>query len=194
MPNQGKRWEPSSEVFEKFLSVLHADRDQAGVEYELLRVRLLTYFERRACPVADWLADEVLNRLMRRLAEGEQILEPARYAYGIAKWIWVEYQKKAQREASSLDDLPPIPVEWLSDWMEQDDAQHWQKRLYDCLNELPEKDRALLVQYLCQEDLKNKEARKELADALQLSALALRLRVHRLKARLAECFKSQHKS
>ena len=194
MPKQGKRWEPSSETFEKLLSLLHADRDQAGTEYELLRVRLITYFERRACPVADWLTDEVLNRLMRRLEEGEHILEPMHYAYGIAKWIWVEYQKKSQREASSLDELPPIPVEWLGEWMEQTDAQQWQARLYDCLNELPEEDRYLLLQYLCQEEMKNKEARKALADAMQLSALALRLRVHRFKARLAECLKSRHKS
>ena len=189
MPNQGNRWEPSPETFEMLLSLLHANRDQAGEEYELLRWRLMTYFEHRDCAAADELADEVLNRLMRRLEEGEDIEEPIRYSYGIAKWVAVEYQKKSQRDGGSIEDLPPIPVEPTV----LTDLQISQPHLNACLQELPEADRYLIVQYLCQEEMKNKEARKVLADSLQLTQLALRLRVHRLKVRLKTCLQSRLK-
>lgn len=189
MPNQKNRWEPSPAAFEKLLSLLHADREKAGEEYEVLRWRLVTYFEHRCLTQAVDLADEVLNRLMRRLEEGESIDDPLRYGYGIAKWVVLEEQKKSVRDGGSVDDLPPIPVEPER----QEDAPYSPAILQPCLQELSETDRHLLLQYLCQEDLKNKEARKALADSLQLSQLALRLRVHRIKARLAACLRSRLK-
>jgi hypothetical protein len=187
MSKERKRWEPSQEDFDKLLSSLHPDREQAGIEYQALRLRLTTYFEQRNCAEADWLADVVINRVIKRLAEGETIHELIRYSYGVAKWVLVEHKKKTLRYGGSLEDLPPIPVEPV----DLTKAEFSSAQLNYCLQQLPENDRVLLLQYLCQDEMKNKQARKKLADSLAVSPLALRLRVYRLKARVAECLTSR---
>src|SRR5262245_41567772 len=57
------------ETFDKLLIRLNPDRERAGEEYELLRLKLLTYFRSRAYLRAEDLADETLNRLAKKIAE-----------------------------------------------------------------------------------------------------------------------------
>jgi hypothetical protein len=55
------------EAFAGFLSLLSSDPDLAGEEYEELRRQLIKFFEWRGSFCADQLADETLNRVVRKI-------------------------------------------------------------------------------------------------------------------------------
>src|SRR5262249_38711382 len=87
-------------AFERLLAVLDSDREKAGERYELLRLRLTRFFEwRRAGAPAD-LVDRTIERVTRKLAEGEGIREedPSAYFYGVARNILREHWAENRRE------------------------------------------------------------------------------------------------
>ena len=55
-------------AFEQLLSVLDADRDRAGERYEVIRRKLLKFFEWRGCQRPDELADQTIDRVLEALA------------------------------------------------------------------------------------------------------------------------------
>src|SRR5262245_4973774 len=66
LPVMRKDWELTKEDFDRFLTWLHPDREQAGQKYEEIRRRLVIIFNARRCPEAEDLADETINRVIRR--------------------------------------------------------------------------------------------------------------------------------
>jgi hypothetical protein len=64
-----KDWELTEESFDLFLSWLSEDREVAGRKYEDIRRRLITILECRRCTQPEEIADEALNRFIRRLPE-----------------------------------------------------------------------------------------------------------------------------
>ncbi len=176
--------QPSQETFEKLLIVLSADRDRAGEEYELLRLKLLKYFRSRALLHAEELADETLNRLAKKIDEGEEIRDVLRYSHGLAHYVWMEHLKKPDARPVPYDELPLTPFT-LSDPVirkERDDCCQY------CLQLLPEGDRELITEYWIHGNQKHRDARRELAERLRISLTALRIRVSRIKDKLENCF------
>ena len=102
-PRKGKG-ELTQEAFAKFLEVLADDSLLAGEEYERLRERLIFYFERRNCRHSDELTDETINRVCKRLGEGEQIEKISNYCYTVAGNVWKEYLKGKDLKTESLDE------------------------------------------------------------------------------------------
>ncbi len=80
---------------------LSPDKDQAGQQYENLRRKLIELFGRRGVPVLAQheLADETLDRVGRKLAEGEVIHhpEPMAYVYGVARHVLSEFWRRQNR-------------------------------------------------------------------------------------------------
>ena len=72
---------------ERLLQILSADREQAAASYLLIQGKLIRYFTWNTCPHPESLADEVLDRVARRLEEGEQIEKPANYILGVARRV-----------------------------------------------------------------------------------------------------------
>ena len=68
-----KSQEISPAVFAQFLALLAPEPEQAGEVYEELRQMLTKFFECRGVAFADDLTDEVFNRVMRRVSEGEAL-------------------------------------------------------------------------------------------------------------------------
>ena len=64
--------ELSEDSFNRFLSLLDTDRERAGAEYEILHRKLVRFFEWRECYNGEELADETVNRVARKLAEGHE--------------------------------------------------------------------------------------------------------------------------
>jgi DNA-directed RNA polymerase specialized sigma24 family protein len=77
-------------AFEKLLRGLDPDRSAAGDKYENLRRKLARFFAWEGCEFGEDLADEALNRLARKLDEGEQIGGMERYAFGVARLMLKE--------------------------------------------------------------------------------------------------------
>src|ERR1051325_2008130 len=81
-------------AFDRFLGWLGPDPETAGQKYEVIRGRLITMFRARRCVFAEDLADATFERVARKLTQFtiEYTGDPARYFYGVAKKIYLEYQ------------------------------------------------------------------------------------------------------
>lgn len=175
---------PAGRGFELLLRRLDADRDAAGERYEQLRIALIRIFRWRRCATPEELADEVLTRLGRKLADGEPVEDLFRYAHGVARLVMFEHFKEEQKRDTALRDLasvaPPDPPD-----------EELMSRLETCLQSLAPHARELLVSYYIGDAGEKIENRKRLAAAHGLSLFSLRVRVHRLRERLERCLGSR---
>src|SRR5437870_5362373 len=82
--------------FDGLLLWLDPDRDRAADRYEMLRLRLMMFFEGRGCaPAAGELADRVLDLVARKLSKGAEIhVRPEGYCYGVARRVRLEYGRQ----------------------------------------------------------------------------------------------------
>src|SRR5438105_138531 len=101
-----KQWTLSQSSFDQFLDVLDSNRDRAGQKYEALRTRIVKFFEWRACRFPDDLADETLDRVIKKIDLGEQINDHVNYAYGVARLVYLESYKQQAREQAIVIDIP----------------------------------------------------------------------------------------
>src|ERR1051325_4279811 len=87
------RWELDAESFRALLRKFDEEVDRAAEKYELIRSRLIKFFESRRCNLAVELTDETINRVSRRISEGETIPQQSLsgYFYGVARNVWKEY-------------------------------------------------------------------------------------------------------
>jgi DNA-directed RNA polymerase specialized sigma24 family protein len=172
----------SAGSFAHLLETLHADPDQAAEEYERLRRTLLKFFDWRGVPAPDECADEVFDRLARKL-EDTVVRDVRKYMYGIARLVALERRRGPSFDA--LDDVPELPLVAAPAASEDGD------RLHDCfercLDALPEESRSLLLRYYEGERNAKISNRRRLATMLGLTENALRSRVQRLRDRLEQC-------
>jgi len=177
----------TAEAFETLLSNLAADRATAGDQYELIRLKLVKYFEVRMCSEPDDLADEAIDRVARRLADGETIRSPdlMRYVYGVARNVFLESWKRERRFPATADFTVPQP---LADVSADERTSEWRLVCFrECLDELSDDSRSLLLRYYEHSGHKKIETRAELSASLGVPVNALRIRIHRVKAGLQKC-------
>jgi len=178
------RWTVTRESFERLLLELGSNPGEAGARYEALRRRLIFYFTRRGLDFNEDLADEVLDRLTRRLAEGVAIGSAEAFALGIARHVAQEqFNKSLQTEAASEVFFDNIPAPSATSDMEARIAG-----MERCLQGLPKADAALLESYY----LGNREGnlirdRRSLAQTLGLAPAVIRQRVFFIRRRLRKC-------
>jgi DNA-directed RNA polymerase specialized sigma24 family protein len=168
------------EAFEKLLGLLAADRERAGEQYEALRVKLMRLFEWRGSSAPEERADETLNRVARKLEEGEAVRDVHAFAGGVARLVWLEAVKRERRAREALEQLP----------QREEGTAEPDVRLEcfeSCLHKLPDDSRSLVVEYYRQQKGAKIAARKRLATSLGLQHGALRLRVYRLREQLEKC-------
>jgi DNA-directed RNA polymerase specialized sigma24 family protein len=175
------RWELTPASFDRLLLALHPDRDCAAEEYEKLRFKITKLLEWRGCPSPEEFADRVLDRLARRIEAGEQVEQIYSYCCGIACMLLLlegsrqaEKDRDFERQLSAKTPDPPeiaIPMEIFE----------------RCLAQLPEESRELVLLYYHNDKQAKIDRRRELADRLGMPLNALRLRVHRIRARLQKC-------
>jgi DNA-directed RNA polymerase specialized sigma24 family protein len=173
--------EVTPEAFVRFLGMLSPDPEIAGEKYEELRSKLIKFFEWRGNFYADKLADDTMNRAMRKIDEGEQIENIYALCLGIARYIVMEYRRHPDNRRVEIEELftvaaPSVPQE------EEDDLRLVVLR--ECLRGLPEEDRELIIEYY-QEDKQAKiDSRKALAARLGISINTLFSRARRIRDRL----------
>ncbi len=171
------------EGFDKFLFRLDPDRDTAGRKYEVLRAKLISYFDWRNCPFPEDHADEALTRVIRKIETGEEIRDPSTYVFGIARLLLLEIARSREKERAALNLLPDTQ----SVDTESDEAQDRINCLRQCLAALPERSRVLITEYYQGDGPSKIQKRKELAGRLGLQLNALRIRACRLREKLEEC-------
>lgn len=160
-----------------------------------MRAKLVKFFRCRGGSAPQELADEVMNRLARRVDEGEEIRREtlAEYFYGVAHNVWREFLRHPENAFSSLDALPASehPAENPGQRAELIAAKRESERRLQCLEscteKLPPETRQLIISYYEEEEGAKISNRRRLAEALGLPINALRIRVHRIRAKLEKC-------
>lgn len=187
-----KDWVLTKEAFDHLLASLDADRELAGQKYESVRRKLIEFFEARGSysPASD--VDETINRVARRLDEGEIIQDFNGYFYGVARLLLKENLRARDKEPIALD-LAPSPIVLPHD--EEQAQRHKEGELQLecfelCLSKLSAPHRLLIVEYYREEQGVKIERRKRQAEALNMSLNALRLRACRIRAQLGDCIMS----
>lgn len=176
------------EALDTLLASLDSDRERAGQKYEDVRRRLQKFFTWRGSRRPDELADETIDRVCRRLREGEVIraAEPAAYFYGVARnvlreeWDRERMWKTVEETLSGPVRTPPPP----SDAAVEDRRLECLQR---CLGALPPESRQLVLRYYQEEKGAKIGNRKALAAALGVAMNILRIRMHRIRVRLEAC-------
>jgi DNA-directed RNA polymerase specialized sigma24 family protein len=174
-----KTWELKGESFDKLLALFDADRERAGEQYEALRAKLTRLFEWRGSSAPDEHADETLNRVTRKVEQGEAVRDVHAFAGGVARLVWLEAVKRERRAREALEQMPG---------REGDGNAEARLECFDsCLGKLPGDGRSLVTEYYREEKAAKIEARKKLAASLGIPHGTMRLRVHRLRAQLEKC-------
>lgn len=174
--------------FDKLLTMLDENREQAGTKYELLRARLIKFFEWRNCETPEELTDIVFDRIAKKITEGEQIQNINAYAAATANFVYKESLNNINRRTQSIDETPELEdlIQATNDTENEiDDTQV--NCLRKCLAAFSDENRRLIVAYYDTDERTMIPARKRLADSLAISLNTLRIRVCRLKAKLEEC-------
>lgn len=175
----------TADTFARLLRRLDSDQDVAGEQYEELRRKLIRFFEWRSAPFPEDHADEVFNRLAKRLAENVAVQNVATYCYEIARLVLLETLKSNDSRRASLEDISVPVIPQPSDEATQREARL--QCLDDCLGALPPDGRELIVEYY-QDDKRDRiERRKGLAARLGLQREALANRAQRLRDKLERC-------
>jgi DNA-directed RNA polymerase specialized sigma24 family protein len=164
---------------------------EAALGYERLRSRLTAFFRVRFPAQAEALADEALDRLARRLADGTVIDNLAGYALGIGRLLLLEEASRQQKIRSAAietghdlegqtdpdPDLEPDPILPI---------------LQACLQSQGREAAFFILEYYAADGGANRiERRQRLAETTGVSLNALRNRALRIRLSLEKCVR-QH--
>jgi hypothetical protein len=180
----------SPEDFSRFLALLSPDTEEAGHLYNRLLKRLTGFFNMKGISDPEAGADETINRAASKIGAGAPVPDVDRYCMGIARNIARERRRLLQRETLAfhkfIEDADEFPVEQL-------------ERIYGilkpCFEQLTDEEQQLLLEYCRQiQGRARATIRRELAETRQITMLALRVRVTRLRNRLTDCVQKRSSS
>lgn len=176
-------WTLTEKGFAGFLACLDADPQRAGEKYESVRLTLLKFFDWRGARFPEECADETINRVIRKIEEGETIRDIQTYCHGVARLVFLETLKRAENRRADLEEVDP--QELVAPEPEEEDPR--QACFNHCLGELPQESQQLIMQYYQDEKRAKINNRQSLAERLGLPLNALRSRAQRIRNRLEEC-------
>jgi DNA-directed RNA polymerase specialized sigma24 family protein len=176
-------WTLSEEALARFLLCLDSDSDRAGAKYESLRLMLMKFFDWRGALFPEECADETINRIIRKIDEGETIRDIPTFCYGVARLVFLERLKSPESRRVDFEELSPATLV-APEPEERDERQECFER---CLNELPLESRQLILQYYSNERRAKIDGRRALAQHMSIPLNALRNRAQRIRNRLEGC-------
>ncbi len=186
MTRRGAKWSLDRAALERLLTALDPDRKRAAERYELVRRRLIRFFEGRRCHPAEELADQTIDRVARKVVEGTEIraADPFAYFCAVAWRVLKEGAARRSRERAavehSLAKLPRGPSPETAGRL---------RCLDRCLQCLSPESRRLVLEFYRGERGARILRRKRLAVQLGVTVNALRIRIHRLRADLERCIR-----
>src|SRR5437773_826195 len=97
----------TSAAFHRLLARLDPDPQRAGEKYEALRRRLVAFFEWRGAPWPEEHADETIDRVAKRAAEDEAVINVEAYAVGVARMVLLEALREKAKERTRVGRQDP---------------------------------------------------------------------------------------
>ncbi len=174
--------------FDGLLGLFSANREEAGEKYEQIRQGLVRFFQIKGCADPQSLTDETINRVAAKLHtfDASRNVRPVSYFYGFATNILLEYRRKAAKESVFNDDKIRGGQTTIDE--EPDDRER--TCLEQCLEELPVKEKDLVIEYYSRDRQERIELRQRICGRLQCTAAALYTRVCRIKSTLKNCIET----
>jgi DNA-directed RNA polymerase specialized sigma24 family protein len=167
------RWELTQEALDQLLRALGSEPDAAGRRYELLRRKLIDLLRWHRSENPEELADETLNRLARRMVQGEPVEKIESYALGIARMLLKETARRREQRETALREIQGLRTC-------EAEASEMLEAFERCFEALPDSSRALIARYYGGD-------RAALARELGLTLNAMRARALRIRRRLYQC-------
>jgi RNA polymerase sigma factor (sigma-70 family) len=183
-------WQLNQAEFDSFLAWLHAEREQAAQQYENIRRSLIAMFRSRGLAEAEDLADETINRVIKRVVKTAEpvIVDRAGYFHTVAHNLILQRAKR-KPVAVALDETQPQTAHGQTTRAaaEAEEKERVHACLERCLARFPPAQREMVLSYYQQDKQARIEQRKALAERLGLELSVLRLRVFRARGELASC-------
>jgi DNA-directed RNA polymerase specialized sigma24 family protein len=178
-----EKWTLTADALDKLLVSLNSDRDHAAQIYEEIRAQLIRIFIWRGCPYPEDSADETINRVAHKLADGEHLDDPPTYLFGVARMLVKEIHRKQQIEREALQKLSQT-----TNFLSQSETTELRiSCLERCLGEQPETAIDMILAYYQGAKRVKIDNRKLLAKRLKVSLNTLRMQALRLRDKLESC-------
>ena len=177
------KWVLDGDAFHRLLASLDPDPARAALKYEVLRKKLVMLFLGRGSREAEDNADETLDRVSRRIAEGEVLDDVTRFAHGVARRVHSECLRRERRQRRARQALVAAPRPAPSPV----DSEPGIECIRLCIDRLPSADRTLIVEYYDESGRALQAQRRESAARLGISPSTLRLRAFRIRRSLEDC-------
>jgi len=178
-----RKWALTQEAWDGLLASLGEDREQAGKKYIEIRSNLTRFFEWRGCPFPEDHADETINRVAKRIAEGEEIRNASSYCIGVARMLLLEINKERAKEQQAMGEMAGSQA-FDSD---ESSGEAQIDCLRSCLQVLPPENRDLIIEYYQGEKGAKIQNRKRLTERFGVPVNTLRMRALRLREKLQGC-------
>jgi DNA-directed RNA polymerase specialized sigma24 family protein len=175
-----RKWTLTQNAFDELLHKLDSDRDRAGNIYQETRDNLIRFFAWRGCPFPEDHADETINRVAKRVSEGEEVRELTKYFFGVARLLFLEIQKERTRALHAFANLPQADDGFDSNETRLD-------CLKQCLESISADQRDLIIAYYQGEKSRKIHNRQRLSERLRIPINTLRMRALRLRDQLEAC-------
>ena len=178
---------PTKELFEGLMAWLGSTTEDPGRKYETIRQSLVKLFVWNGCWDAEDMADETIDRVMRRVPEIaiDYLGDPALYFYGVARNMLKE--RRRQRTISSESQSLELRMTTGSQQSDDDEINRKFECLEECLGKLPADNRELILDYYQEEKRAKIDFRRQLAKRMGTDVENLRVRVFRIRAAIYKC-------
>jgi len=175
------------------MSALDADESLAAERYRRLYERLVLFFMRYRFFYPEDLADQVVNRLARKIGDGFPIANIEAFALGVARMVAREEQARRFREQHCYLELERNGLTLENTSIEREITEReveWQER-ERALTALPATTRSMLQRYHDGRGLARIRARQKLAEEMDISIGTLRKRIFDMQTMLRMRFKAR---
>lgn len=191
-----KEWELNREEFDSFLEWLEKNQNLAAEKYETIRNRLIAYFKHHCpgCPDPESLADETINRIIRKLPTfaDSYVGDKEKIFYAYANFVRLEYLRKRANNENSVINFVSL-INYLQS-QNQSELDAELDRTYHCLSiclqEHPPDKQKLFISYYLVEKSNKVNHHEKLAEEFGLSLSALRKKIFDMKQKLLDCIKN----
>jgi DNA-directed RNA polymerase specialized sigma24 family protein len=182
-PSPPPRFTLDARALRRLLDSLDSDPLRASQRYETLRRSLIKVFAWEQQSDSEALADDVLDRVARRLNEGVAIADVTAYAQRTAELVLMEARRRTRRREAlaegGADALLPVTADRT--------VERRHACLERCLDSLGADARDLVLRYYAHDGRARITQRDALAREQGLTVGALRNRLLRLREKLESC-------
>lgn len=190
-----KDWLLDAAALDLLLTALHPEREVAAARFEEIRAKLIRSFALHGSLTPEENADDVFNRVARKLVDGAELdlLTTDHYFLSVARFVRKEYFRDNRGKF--------VPIDEQTDSVKgSDDAVEEEIKMADqieqelkfeafrhCRGQLSSQDLVIINEYCAATGREKIDRRNALAATLQKTKNALAVEVTRIRKRLREC-------